>query len=154
MARKEIDITISDDNRDKGKVFHIKEMPASQAEEWAFRALLILTQAGVEVPEAATGMAGIAVAGLRSFGGLPFPEVKLLMDEMFTCITRVPNSKQPTIIRPLVEDDTEEVMTRLRLRAEVFTLHTGFSMAELLSKASSSATPSQVSSQQETSPQT
>ena len=33
MARKEIDITITEEGRDKGKVFHIREMGAFQAEE-------------------------------------------------------------------------------------------------------------------------
>lgn len=137
MARKTMEVTITAAGRDKGKLFFLTEMPASQAEEWAMRALMALTKAGVEVPDPSSGMAGIAVAGLQSLGGLSFPEVKDLLKEMFACIKLVPDPKVKSVMRDLVEDDIEEVQTRLMLRLEVFALHTGFSVAELLSKRTS-----------------
>jgi hypothetical protein len=133
MARRINDVTITDAGRDVGKIFRITEMSATAAEEWAMKALVVLTKAGVDIP-ANSGMAGIAVAGLQSLGQLNFTDAKVLLDEMFTCIVRVPNIKNQMVVRPLVEDDTEEVSTRLRLRAEVFALHTGFSLADVLSK--------------------
>lgn len=133
MARRILDVTISDKGRDIGKVFRVTEMDAAAAEEWAMRALVVLTRAGVDVP-ANSGMAGIAIAGLQGLGHVKFEEAKVLLDEMFTCIVRVPNPKNVNVTRPLVPDDTEEVATRIRLRAEVFALHTGFSLADVLSK--------------------
>lgn len=137
--RRTIDITLTN-GRDQGKVFRITEMPASQAEEWALKAIMALTKAGVDLPAGTTGMAGIASAGFQALGVLNFSEVKPLLDEMFSCVQALP-SKDTSIVRPLVESDTEEVESRLRLRAEVFTLHTGFSIAGAKSKDSTSATP-------------
>lgn len=141
MARRITDVTISDAGRDKGKVFRITEMDAATAEEWAMRALVILTRAGVDVP-ADSGMAGIAIAGLQGLGHLKFEDAKALLDEMFTCIVRVPDPvKHINNTRLLVPDDTEEVGTRIRLRAEVFALHTGFSLADVLSRRAIKTTP-------------
>jgi hypothetical protein len=39
MARKSIDVTIPFEGRDKGKVFHIVEMPSLHSERWAMRAI-------------------------------------------------------------------------------------------------------------------
>ncbi|XPE68477.1 hypothetical protein ACNKHP_21825 [Shigella boydii] len=38
----------------------------------------------------------------------------------------VPDPKKRSIRRPLVEEDIEEIITRLNLRAEVFKLHVDF----------------------------
>lgn len=138
--RRTADVTIKTDGRDKGKMFRITEMPASQAEEWALRAIMALTKAGADIPPS-SGMAGIAAAGFQALGTLNFAEVKPLLDEMFACIERVPNPKDLSLTRGLVETDTEEVGTRLQLRKEVFTLHTGFSLAGLPSTTSTSGTP-------------
>lgn len=128
MARKTLQVTITDEGRDKGKVFLIQEMAASQAERWAVRAFLALSRHGVELPEglAEAGMAGMASYGLSLVGRLPFDEAQVLMDEMFRCVSIVPNPANPAITRGLVEDDIEEVPTRLKLRLEVFKLHTDF----------------------------
>lgn len=134
MGRKTIDITIDDEGRDKGKTYRITEMPAWQGEEWGIRVLLALTRAGAEVPDASLGMAGVKMAGLQALSGLQFHDLKPLMDEMMGCVVRVPNAQEnPNVTRPLIESDTEEVVTRLRLRAEVFNLHTDFLKAGLLS---------------------
>lgn len=126
------DVTITEEGRDKGKIFRITEMSASAAEEWAARALLAVTKSGLDIGDAAgTGMAGIAVLGLQSFYRLGFEDIKPLMDEMFKCIAIVPDTKNLVFARPLIEEDIQEVKTRIRLRAEVFTLHTGFSLAEM-----------------------
>jgi hypothetical protein len=127
MARKTIDITITADGRDQGKTFRITEMSASQAEKWAMRAFLALAKSGVDVPDhiQAMGLAGIATIGIKAFGGLSWDMAEPLMDEMFSCIQIV----MTPIARSLVESDIEEVSTRLKLRSDVFELHTGFSQA-------------------------
>ncbi|WP_347558576.1 hypothetical protein [Robbsia sp. KACC 23696] len=135
MARKEKTIVIEKEGRDKGKMFIIHEMPPSKAEKWAIRAILALAKSGVEVPDdiANAGMAGIAMLGLKAFGGLRYEDAEPLLDEMFAMVAVIPDPQNPAIKRgcggvgPLIEDDIEEVMTRLTLRKELFTLHTGFS---------------------------
>jgi len=130
MARRELDVTITDEGRDNGKVYHLTEMPASQAEEWAAKALLALAHSEVDIGEASgAGIAGIASLGLKALAKMPFADLKPLMDEMFTCVRAIPNPNNPLQTRPLVENDIEEVATRIRLRAELFTLHTGFLLA-------------------------
>jgi hypothetical protein len=135
MARKTATVVIpaaDTSNRDAGKSYLITEMSATQAEKWAMRALSALLRSGVYVPDDVVkrGLAGIALVGIKGLMGLSFADAEPLMDEMFGCIQRV----EAAVTRPLVEDDIEEVTTRLRLRSEAFQLHTGFSPAAFLSR--------------------
>jgi len=129
MPRKTITYAVTDEGRDKGKVFVLTEMPASQAERWALRAFQALAKAGIDVPDnlAQMGMAGIAIAGVQALSRTPWQEAEPLLDEMFACIQRQPNPQKSAIVRALVEDDIEEVQTRLKLRAELLKLHVDFS---------------------------
>lgn len=130
MARKEADIVINDEGRDKGKVFHIRELPAYQVEKWATRAILALGRAGVEMPEGMTssGLAGIAYVGMTALKQMHFEDAEPLLDEMMTCVTIKPDPARPDVTRVLFPDDIEEISTLLKLRLEVFALHTGFSI--------------------------
>jgi hypothetical protein len=127
--RKTVIVTIDAAGRDAGKVFLLREMPASQAEKWAARAFLAMARSGIDIPDdvASAGLAGIAAVGLKAIGGLGFAEAEPLMDEMFACVQIVPDPARPGVVRALVEDDIEEIATRLRLRKEVFGLHVDFS---------------------------
>lgn len=132
MARKIIKFT-AESGRDKDKVFVITEMPASQAEKWAMRAFLAISKSGVEVPagiEMETGFAGIAKLGLTFISKLPFDVAEPLMDEMMGCVKIQPNATNPSVVRELIEDDIEEVATRIKIRLEVFKLHAGFLNAD------------------------
>lgn len=133
--RNKVTVTIEDpqlpngkQNRDVGKVFEITEMSSDKAERWAMRALLALTNTGVEIPQGieGAGMAGIAHIGFQMFGLLDFDVVEPLLAEMMTCI----NIQVGTVSRPINDDfgDIEEVATRLKLRRAWFELHTGFSL--------------------------
>jgi len=124
MARKEATFT-AESGRDKGKQFHITEMSASQAESWAFRVLLAIGNAGIEVPEglAEQGMAGLMAVGYMNLLKIPYEAAKPLLDEMMSCVQIVPSAG---IKRPLIEDDIEEVTTRLQLRKAVWNLHMDF----------------------------
>lgn len=131
--------------RDAGKSFLLTEMAARPAEKWATRAFLALSRAGIDIPEdiAQQGIAGLAIVGFKMLGGMSFQDAEPLLDEMMACVQFLPNpaTLQP---RPLVDngtegDDIEEVQTRIRLRAEVFTLHTGFTFADAGSKLTSMA---------------
>ena len=142
MARKIATVVIDAEGRDYGKVFQLREMPAMQAERWAMRALLALAKSGVEIPEniANAGLAGVAALGLKAFGGLDFADAEPLLTEMMSCVQIIPDPAKPQIVRFLVDDDIEEVPTLLKLRAEVFSLHTGFSLPAAASKSTSTTT--------------
>jgi hypothetical protein len=137
MARREMDVVISDEGRDKGKLFHLTEMPSTQGEDMALRVFLALAKAGVDVPEEIqdAGFAGLVSWGVRSLTGVPFDEAKAVKDELFrSCVQYVPDPQHPEVRRgkgllsvgPLVESDIEEVATRILLYRKLITLHTGF----------------------------
>lgn len=150
MARKTKIVPITTEGRDFGKTFLLTEMPASQAEKWATRALLLAAHSGVNIPQV-QGMAAIALVGIQTImNGVDFKELEPLLDEMFDCIQIIPDLKKSAFARPLIEDDIEEVMTRLQLRDEVLELHLGFSVAGALSTLISE-TPAKDSSDTQTS---
>jgi len=128
MARKSTNYTVTDDNRDKGKVFVITELPAARAESWAFRAILALMEGGVELPPGfeRMGMAGIAELGIRALSHLRWEVAEPLLAEMWDCVQIMPDPAKPHVVRPLIDQDIEEVMTRIKIRAEVWKLHTDF----------------------------
>jgi hypothetical protein len=129
-VRKELDITIADEGRDLGKVFHLRELPASRAEKWAMQALMLAARSGVELPDnigPAMGMQGIATIGIQAIMKVNFLEAEPLLNEMMSCISIKPDPQRPEIVRGLVEDDIEEIATRVLLRSEVIKLHINFS---------------------------
>lgn len=131
--RKEKTVVI-ESGRDKGKMFVIRELPASQVERWATRALFVMMNCGVEVPDnlLSAGLAGIAAVGIKSLTKVPYEQAEPLFDEMMTCIAIVPDPRQPLVKRgyegvgAMIEDDIEDVTTRLILRKAVFELHMSF----------------------------
>lgn len=133
MARRTLTVTIDTEGRDKGKVFKLTEMAADQAERWATRALLALTNAGALLPVATAedmNMALFAAAGIQALGQLKFETAKPLLDEMMTCVQYQPPRPDLPLQQLFAGDmcQVEEVKTFFRLRMEVLTLHTGFSM--------------------------
>lgn len=149
MALKTKLVTISEQGRDYGKTFLITELPAVKAEKWALRALLLAAQSGAQVPDnLQSGIAGLAIIGIQSvIGGLRFADVEPLLDEMMACVQFVPDLRSNINPRPMIDEDTEEVATRFRLRQEWLDLHVGFSMADALSNSmKASADPASGSS--------
>jgi hypothetical protein len=147
MARRQA-IIRGTSGRDKGKAYLITEMPASHAERWAMRAIMAMASSGAEMPDGmeGAGLAGIAamVAGadpetpalamlargaLVLFSRVPFDVADQLMVDMFSCVQMIPDPARTDVVRYMVEDDIEEVATRLKLRAELLKLHLGFSSA-------------------------
>src|SRR5712691_1545780 len=124
-------------------------MPASVAERWATRALLTLARSGVQLPAdiEKAGWAGMALLGFQALSQAKFEDVQPLLDEMWVCVSIRPDARHPEITRPLLWDgdsaDIEEVATMLKLRAEVFNLHSGFSLpgVGLNSSISTTSTP-------------
>ena len=56
---------------------------------------------------------------------------------MMACVQIQPNPAKPEVVRGLVSDDIEEVITRLQLRKAVFDLHVDFSQAAAQSTSAS-----------------
>lgn len=133
MGRHIKELVITADGRDKGKVFVLTEMPAARAEKWAGRAWLALARSGVDLPAdlQGTGIAGLAILTLKAFAGVQWFDMEPLLDEMFECVQIKPDTRNPEVVRKLIDDDTEEVRTRIQLRREVVELHVGFSLADL-----------------------
>ncbi|WP_313677144.1 hypothetical protein [Pantoea vagans] len=130
MARKELYYTETA-GRDAGKVFYIREMSATQAEWWAIRAGMAMARSGVDLPDnfADMGIAAMAGTGLKMVSQIPPAEAKPLLDELMECVQCVPDASNQNVKRRLIDDDIEEIATRLKLRAEVFKLHVDFFQA-------------------------
>ena len=112
--------------RDAGKRFALTEMPASQGEAWAVRAIAAMAKSNVDIPQevVSAGWAAIAFVGIRSLLAAPISEVMPLLEEMMTCVKPAGLAMD----RALVETDIEEIQTRAYLRDEVFKLHANFSL--------------------------
>ncbi len=138
MARKEATVTIAQSGRDDGKVFHIREWPATRAENWGLRMLGAVVASGGRLPEGAkeAGLAGVVMMGFESLFTMNVPAVIGLLDELMECVDIEPSLN---VRRKLIEDDIEEVRTRLHLKQRVFELHTGFSFADLRERLISAA---------------
>lgn len=133
-------------NRDAGKTFLLREMPAMQAEKWAMRAFSLVARSGADIGGLAGagpgGMAEVALLGVQALMGIRFEDAEPLLDEMMTCVSILPDPAHPEVQRPLIgDDDIEEPQTILMLRSEVFKLHTGFSLADAARRSSSPAMP-------------
>ena len=137
MARKETTF-VAETGRDLGKKFLITEMSASQAENWAFQVILAVGNAGIEIPEglASQGMSGLMAIGYMNLIKIPFDAAKPLLDEMMNCVQIIPSAN---IKRKLIEEDIEEVTTRLQLRKSVWNLHMDFFLNESKSTSESEA---------------
>lgn len=148
--------TVTDDNRDKGKVFVLTEMSATRGEMFAMRAFLAMAKSGVDIPDNIkdAGMAGLATYGLNMLGGLPFAEAQVLMDELWECVMYVPDTRHMEFTRRPNDDDVEEISTRASIRMRLLSLHFGFFKDAVLSKLGSveAASESPASSSTPTSP--
>lgn len=141
MARKQLKYTVGDAGRDQGKVFLITEMPARHGHQWATRVLFGVMNAGIEIPDNVlnAGFAGIAAIGIKALGKLPVSVAEPLLNELMTCVQIMPNPANPDIVRNLIDDDTEEILTIFKLQKEVLALHVDF-FTTVASQTSVSAT--------------
>ena len=112
-------------DRDAGKVFVLEEMPADQAEWWAIKCFLAVGNSGIDVPDeyASQGASGLMAYGIQALFKIRPSDAKPLLDEMMECV-KIKSSSG--IVRGLVSNDIDEVVTRFELRKAVIDLHTGF----------------------------
>ena len=129
MARKVETLTITEEGRDKGKVFILTEMAATAGERWATEALFLLSKAGLELPAdaAESGMSGLASAPL---GGLP--SLRALQDPALDawreCVKyqHDPRHLPQNVLWDHAACQIEEIATVNMLRMKVLELHLGF----------------------------
>lgn len=135
MSRKSITFPIEAEGRDKGKVFVITEMSAWKGFDWASRVFFALMNADVEIPAnliqaGVSGVAAISGADFVKFmmdmlAKVPYYTAKPILEELVSCVQIQPGD-DPRIVRELVENDIEEILTILSLQKEAFKLHFDF----------------------------
>ena|ERR1019366_1988760 len=123
---KTIKVTISDDGVNKR--FLITRMSAVAAEDWALQLFFALANAGVDIPDnyADMGFAGIAQMGLQALGKVPYEKAKPLLERLMLCVQIMPNDDDDRIVRGMIDTDVEDPRTLLKLKKEVWSLHTDF----------------------------
>lgn len=131
MARRTKTIKIEKPGRDQGKMFLLTEKSAAEAEDWALSVISALGRSGATIPEDAfnQGAAYLAAVGIEALMKIKMDLARPLLDAMFDCIQIIPDPKRKDVARNLVEDDIEDVTTRMLLRKEILELHLGFSFA-------------------------
>ena len=120
------------ENRDEGKLYLIREMPARAGVRWAVKLFAALINAGVKVPDemVRSGMAGVAAMGFDSISNLRATDAQVLLDELIGCVQIVRDKRHPEKSFDMVSDeDVEEITTYFQLAREVFKLHINFSQA-------------------------
>lgn len=125
MARKIIEVTITDDNRDKGKSYRITEMPIMTAQEFAGRVFFAAMNCGVKLPGdiRQLGMADLWAIGITMIEKIPYEWARPLLAMLMECVD-IPT--EAGIYRKRVESDIEEITTVFKLYAETLKLHFDF----------------------------
>ena len=146
MRKKEVVRVPEGYGRDVGKHYKITEWPAIKAEKWAWRMGMCLKGTSGYIPEELMRLGILAVtrAIVNGFLGAEVDETRFLplLDEMMECVQIVrvkdtpdPNDPGMPLSTPMnLDDDIEEPKTVAWIRSEVLRVHTGFNLAERLSK--------------------
>jgi hypothetical protein len=115
--------------RDSVRVYRITEMPAYKAEKWAIRALWAIAGAGVDLPDSIDNapLAELVKLGLKALFKVPYAQIEPLLDEMLGCVTVLTDAGARQL---LLKDDFEDPRTLIKIRKEVFSLHTDFFMQD------------------------
>ena len=124
--RKESTIMLEDDgNR---LTFRIRQMPATQLEDWIFRAVQVLG-AALELPEGA-GLESVGAAleknGLRALSSIAYDKAKPLLDEMLGTASRVLDGVEYPCTLDTMDGYVSDIKTLFRLRVECFKVNLSF----------------------------
>ena len=135
--RQEKRITMEDRG---GKLeFVVREMSATQLEDWTMRAVLVLAGAGSDIP-ANGGVEGIgkylAEHGLAAIGNVDYQKAKPLLDEMLACCSRVVDKMEEKVTPETADTYIMDMSTLFKLRLEAFKVNFSF-----FGNGSPSATP-------------
>ena len=119
------------DIEDRGKklTFKVREMSATQLEDWTMRAVLVLAGAGSDIP-ASGGVEGIgkylAEHGLAAIGNVDYAKAKPLLDEMLGCCSRVIDKVEERVTPETADAYIEDMGTLFKLRLEAFKVNFSF----------------------------
>ena len=121
--------TIELEDRGNKLTFKIREMSATQLEDWTMRAVLVLAGAGSDIP-AGGGVEGIgkylADHGLAAIGNVDYQKAKPLLDEMLGCCYRVIDKMEERVTPQTAEAYIEDMTTLFKLRLEAFKVNFSF----------------------------
>lgn len=125
MARKTKRVPIKT-GRDQDKIFLVTEMPVTQADRWAMRAIFSLTKAGVDIEglNANNGMLEMAKVATSAIQGLSTEEGMELLNELLECVQIIPKGGEAREVE--WDDEVEEFTTLFTLRKEALFLHIDF----------------------------
>ena len=116
------------EDRGNKLTFKIREMSATQLEDWTMRAVLVLAGAGSDIP-AGGGVEGIgkylAEHGLAAIGNVDYAKAKPLLDEMLGCCYRVIDRMEEKVTPETADAYIKDMTTLFKLRVEA--LKTNFS---------------------------
>lgn len=116
------------EDRGNKLTFKIREMSATQLEDWTMRAVLVLAGAGSDIP-ASGGVEGIgkylAEHGLAAIGNVDYAKAKPLLDEMLGCCYRVIDRMEERVTPETADAYIKDMTTLFKLRVEA--LKTNFS---------------------------
>ena len=122
---REVEV-IADNGRDAGRVFVVREMPAAKLEMFAFRALMAACRTNADI-DPTGGFGELVQVGFKALFSADFQDLRPLLDEMMTGVDIVLNKgRADQIRRGIIDSDTEELETRLKIRQAWIELHTGF----------------------------
>ena len=127
---KQVTIDGPSDSRDVGKTFLITEMSATAADAWAMKAMGAMARSGTDIPAdfMRSGLQGFTLIGLKALMAAPYSDTAPLFAELMSCVQII----EPSVTRPLLETDIEEIATITRLRDEVIQVHANFSPLAVL----------------------
>ena len=113
--------TIELEDRGNKLTFKIREMSATQLEDWTMRAVLVLAGAGSDIP-AGGGVEGIgkylAEHGLAAIGNVDYQKAKPLLDEMLGCCYRVIDRMEEKVTPETADAYIKDMTTLFKLRVE------------------------------------
>lgn len=119
--RKEIEIKI-EEGRDAGKVFVVKEMPATQMDAWLTRAIGILGS-----DKSLVDVLGLTMSELMlHLSKNNYEEAKILFDELLSCCSFKQDNNLVPMKKDMVDSVVEDWTTLARLKNESFALNLGF----------------------------
>jgi len=121
--------TIELEDRGNRLTFKIREMSATQLEDWTMRACLVLAGAGSDIP-ASGGVEGVskylAEHGLAAIGNVDYQKAKPLLDEMLGCCSRVIDKIEERVTPETADAYIEDMSTLFKLRLEAFKVNFSF----------------------------
>lgn len=120
--RKEIEIKIDGNGRDAGKVFIVKEMPATQMDAWLTRAIGVLGADKTLLDVLSLSMSEL----ILNLSKNNYDETKVLLDELLACCSFKSDNGLVPMKNDMVDGVIEDWTTIVRLKNEAFALNLGF----------------------------